>query len=481
MPVDGVRLRRWTCAVVAVFLLGLISHANFSGSGDPVHYMVIARSLALDHDLDLRNDYADPANLIASGSLEAEAHARPGRDGVLRPVHDVGLPLLTAPYFGLAYAVAERFTDLIPERIRKRARLDRWIVLRQLVSIFMIGVSCLLAAVFFDLCFDLTRSARLAFSTAVLFMLSPPVMSHAYVFFTEIPSALVALWVYRALRSAGGPDPRAFGIGCATGFLLLLHVRNVGLALALALLAFYRMRSNHRRAAAFGVGFATILILRTALNMHFWGTLFVTPHVRTVSWPGLGAAAAEVGRRALGLVLDQEHGLLPYAPCYLLAPAGWVWLRRRHPDVAAESLALIGAYLLPVLLPTTNVHGWRGGWSPAARFLVPVAPFLGVALAFGLCRAPRVIAAVILAAQACLDGYFWSHPKLLWNLGTGRAAHLEALGGERLAAAFPSIDGASGVPWAVTLGILAGVAGLTLWVARPGMSGPRSPATGRTL
>jgi hypothetical protein len=154
--------------------------------------------------------------------------------------------------------------------------------------------------------------------------------------------------------------------------------------------------------------------------------------------------AAEVGRRTLGLLLDQEHGLLPYAPCYLLAPAGWVWLRRRHPDVAAESLVLIGAYLVPVLLPVTNVHGWRGGWSPAARFLVPVAPFLGLALAFGMARAPRFVAAVILIGQACLDGYFWSHPKQLWNLD----------------------DGAPGVPWTLALGSLAVLALLTAWLAR---------------
>jgi hypothetical protein len=440
------RLRRSTCAVVAVFLLGLISHSHFAGSGDPVHYMVIARSLALDRDLDLANDYADPASLIAGGNLAAEAHARPGRDGALRPVHDVGLPLLAAPYFAAAYAAAERLTDRIPERIRKRARLDRWILLRQLVSVFVIALSCVLAALFFDVCLDLTRSARLSFLAAVVFMLSPPVMSHAYVFFTEIPSALLALWAYLALRrapSAGGF--LAFFIGCAVGLLLLLHVRNVGLALGLALLAARRFRADRRQLAAFAAGFATLLALRTGLNWHLWGTFLVTPHARPEPWAGLGPIAGEVGRRALGLLLDQEHGLLPYAPCYLLAPAGWVWLRRRHPEVAVESLVLIGAYLVPVLLPVTNVHGWRGGWSPAARFLVPVAPFLGLALAFGIARAPRFVVAVILMGQACLNGYFWSHPKLLWHVGAGSAV------------------GGGG---AVMLGLLAGLMCVTLWLAR---------------
>jgi hypothetical protein len=417
--------------------------------------MVIARSLALDRDLDLTNDYAEPGNLIAGGGLAAEAHARPGRDGSLRPVHDVGLPLVAAPYFGLAYAVAERLTDRIPERLRKRARIDRWIVLRHLVSIFMIAASCGLAALFFDLCLDLTRSARLAALTAALLTLSPPVMSHAYVFFGEVPSALLALWVYRALRARG--QARAFVVGCATGFLLLLHIRNAGLALALALLAAHRLRSSGWRLAAFGAGLAALLVARTALNWHFWGTLLVNPHVRTDAWPGVVAIAVEAGVRALGLLFDPAHGLVPYAPCYLLAPAGWVWLRRRHPDVAAESLLLVGAYMLPVLLPMTNVHGWRGGWSPAARFLVPVAPFLGLALAFGVAHAPRIIAGAILAAQACLDAYFWSQPKLLWSME----------------------DGATDVPWAIALGLLATWAALTAWLARARPHAGASPALGQ--
>jgi hypothetical protein len=107
----------------------------------------------------------------------------------------------------------------------------------------------------------------------------------------------------------------------------------------------------------------------------------------------------------------------------------------------------------------TNVHGWRGGWSPAARFLVPVAPFLGLALALGISRTPRIITGAILAAQACMDGYFWSHPKLLWSMD----------------------GGVTDVSWAIPLALLATWAGMTAWMARARLHAGGIPAPGKAL
>src|SRR5687768_14901475 len=83
--------------IVFVVTWGLITHGTFAGSGDDPHYLMIARSVAFDGDFDLANDYADPASLIGAGTLTPGLHVRPGIDGTIRPVHDVGLPLLAAP------------------------------------------------------------------------------------------------------------------------------------------------------------------------------------------------------------------------------------------------------------------------------------------------------------------------------------------------------------------------------------------------
>lgn len=464
---DARRLKRVLGGTVCVVMLGLISHGHYAGSGDPVHYMMIARSLAFDGDLDLSNDYADPANLILGGRLEAGQHLQAGRGGVLRPVHDIGLPLLATPYFAVAYVAAERLTGLLPEGLRRRARLDPWLALRQLVSVGMILVTCALATTFFEVSSGLTGQKALAFLWTLLWTLSPPILSHGYVFFTEVPSALVALVAYRALAAAPEWSPRrAFGVAVLIGLLPILHVRNLGLALALYGLAAWRLRPCGRSAAAFGLGGAVALSAKLGLNLCLWGQLVATPHARLGAWPGALPCVEEAATRLLGLLLDPSHGLLPWAPIYLLVPAGLVWLGRRAPGAVRDLLILAGSYAILILLPMTNVHGWRGGWSPAARFLVPIAPLLALGVpALLAVRRATLLAAALGGLQLLLDGLFWSRPMLLWSEGDGPTPLLSAWAGDALAAAVPRVGSLSGSGCLAGAGLVLGTAALTAWLA----------------
>src|ERR1700730_1429999 len=144
--------------VVTLVLLGLITHGNYAGSGDAVHYMVIARSLAFDQDFDVGNDYADPSSIIKAPPGN---HARIGRNGVLRSIHDVGLPLVAAPFFAVAYKLAE-MTDRLPASLRRRAKLDEFIALRQLLGVLMILVTAALGVAFFETCSRVTGQKALA-------------------------------------------------------------------------------------------------------------------------------------------------------------------------------------------------------------------------------------------------------------------------------------------------------------------------------
>jgi hypothetical protein len=87
-------------------------------------------------------------------------------------------------------------------------------------------------------------------------------------------------------------------------------------------------------------------------------------------------------RTLLGLFVDGSYGLLPYAPAFLLAFAGLPLAVRNRRVRWALLLAGLGA-LLPVL-------GWRNWWgfSPPARFTIPLVPVLGVAIAARLSAAP---------------------------------------------------------------------------------------------
>jgi hypothetical protein len=174
-----------------------------------------------------------------------------------------------------------------------------------------------------------------------------------------------------------------------------------------------------------------------------WGTWLTTPHERFGSVAGVTPLLADSATRVTGWLFDQEHGLLPYAPIYLLAPAGWVALWKHDRRLCRAISLVVGAYLAVITMPLLNVHGWRGGWTPAARFLVPVTPFLAI-LAFAsvawVRRVPWIVLALV-AVQVGIDAVVWQRPGLLWNNGIGTSALLAYLDGGTgwLSSAVPSI------------------------------------------
>lgn len=466
--------RRWRRLIpwaVGVVLFGLITHGHFAGSGDPVHYMMIAHSLAFGPDLDMADEYGDPHGILTGGKDIAGAHVRPGRDGTLRPVHDVGMPLLWAPYFAAAYRIAEASQGL-PPGLQRRARLSPWIVLRQLVSLSVIVVTALLAIVFFDVSLRVSGGSAAAAGATLLWALSPPILTHGYVFFTEIPTALAGLLAYRLLLDARDSRPsRAALAGVLSGLLVLLHVRNVGLTVGLGIVAAVRLRSQRTHLLAFAAPVVLLAVARTWLTHQLWGTLVSTPHAAWAPWTGAAAMLLETAERALALLFDQEHGLLLWGPLYLLAPAGFWLLRRRSRTVAIELIVLSALYLLPVLIPAVNPHGWRGGWSPAARFLVPIVPFLGIPVVAALAE-PRLRPwwLPVVAIQVVLDVVFWSRPMLTWSDASGTAPFLPSLGLGALASWLPSWQRAP------TQAVAASTLALVAWTAASAWAARRSRA-----
>jgi hypothetical protein len=431
-PAPAIRRTRRALQIVFVIVLwGLITHGTFAGSGDEPHYLAIAHSVAFDGDFDMANNYGGNEPLVGGGVLEFESHVRAGIGGVLRPVHDVGLPLLFAPVVRVAVPLTRALTRVIPERVMRRARLTPAVLYRQLISMAMIVVAAILLGLVFDTFTLLGGPHRAVGGTTMAVMLSPPILIFSTLFFTELVSATLCLFVFRRvtlMRIAGAWAWATTGL--ATGLLFLVHARNIGLVMPLAILAVLAMRGQARRADA--IAFATALVamlgIRTAINHLFWGALLTGPHARLGSGPTIDAALQEMAVRFAGLFVDQEFGLLVYAPVYLLAIVGAVSLWRHRRVLAGQIFAVVGTYVLLIVLPITNVHGWTGGWSPAARFLTPVVPLLGVAVFAGVRAGRTPVVSLLLSAQMIIDIYAWQHPKILWNDGDGRAAFCDRLG-----------------------------------------------------
>jgi hypothetical protein len=405
-------------------LAGLLSHSTYAGSGDEPHYLAIAHSLAFDFDLDLSNNYGAAEPLIADGKLDPERHAPPGAGGTPRPIHDVGMPLVFAPYVRLARPAAAWAGSHLSPRLMARMRVTPSVLYRHTISAAMIIVAACLSVLMYDTFVRSGSSSKTAFWAAVLVSLSPPLLILGILFFTEVVSAFLCLWTFRqvVVDPRRGAQPWALA-GAAAGFMLLVHIRNVGIVAALLVLALVPLRrARAAERAAFFLPIAACAVVRTALNYRFWGTLVTGPHAHAGTWPGASETLRITLTRLAGLLVDQEFGLLIYAPVFLLAIAGFVVLARRRPEIARGLGAVTACYVLTIILPMTNVQGWTGGWSPAARFLAPVVPLLGIALAAVIPALPRVLVAVFITLQIGIDAYAWQHPKNLWNDGDGVAA-----------------------------------------------------------
>ncbi|HJR59143.1 MAG TPA: hypothetical protein VJ813_07095 [Vicinamibacterales bacterium] len=423
---DGfTRRRRTLTALVVLGLWGLATHGTYAGSGDEPHYLAIAHSLAFDHDLDLTNNYGAAEPLIAGGALEPGDHIRRGRNGRVRPVHDVGLPVLLAPYVRVARPLIEPLLGRPDHPILKRLRLTPSTAYRHLLSAVMIVIAAVLARVMFSVFIAAGASQRVAFWTALLVALSPPLSIFAILLFTELTSALLGLLVFRRVALETRVSLQGWWLtGAAAGLLLLVHVRNVGLVAPLVFLGLLRLVRQRQvsHAVAFLVPLSLLVAARAAITYAFWGTYVTSPHARSGGWPGWPETFSIAGNRLGGLLLDQEFGLLPYAPVFILTGFGAAILWRTHRRLLLQLSGVIAFYVLLICVPSINAHGWTGGWSPVARFLTPVVPLLAIALCAGIPSAPRAVLIAVMAVQIAISAYTWQAPKSLWNDGDGVAA-----------------------------------------------------------
>ena len=444
--------------VTVLVVWGLITHGTYAGSGDEPHYLMIARSIAFDGDVHLANDYGDSENLIGAGTVVAGAHVRPGRDGALRPVHDIGLPLLAAPIVRVLYPLAAWLDATVPRAWLTRAKLNGSLLLRHFLSLLMAVIAGLIAIEISRVLLEVGLNRRRAFWWALLATLSPPLLSYAFLFFTELVAALIVLVCLRRLREPSWSWHGGLLTGALVGLLSFIHIRNAPISFALAAVAVVTHRRRVGELAPFAIGIAAVAAVRTAVNWHFWGRLFTNDHARLGQVGNLADTLREIGVRASGLLLDQEFGLLALAPIYVLALPGLVRLWRRAPAIARPLAAVVVAGVVPLLLPFVNVHGWTGTWSPAPRFLVPIAPLLAImaaVVAAGATGLRATFVAVLVALQVVIDIIVWNEPKVLWNDGDGVSAVTQAIPALRsLYAALPAWHSPAASPWPFVTGVL---------------------------
>jgi hypothetical protein len=398
LATSGWRPPDWTFFPLVLVLYAGVSirvQTQVGPQGDEPHYLMVADSILRDGDVSLERDYEQGRyQAFFDGMLSPHYRVR-GKGGEIYSLHALGLSLLILPFYAAgSYPAA---------------------------SLFMALLAALLAREIRELLRATLHDDAVATGVAWVIALGPPLIHYAGLVFTEVPAAL-ALAV--ALRQA--PTARAWGaaralvVGSLLGFLPWLNVRYVLLAIVVGLYVLWQGLRARSAVCLVAPGFASAAGL--ALYHHaLYG--FFDPRLVYGRRPEFSLAILPEGLP--GLLLDQEFGLLVYAPVFALCLSGLVFLWRR--DHKAAVVVVTGIALTAFTAAAWPM--WRGGFNPPARFLVPVLPLLALAVASAL-RARITAGAALLIAFTIWAGCLGAvEPRLVHRDRDGTAPFWRAASG----------------------------------------------------
>ena len=422
-PADEARSRRMNRrAAIAMFLFAwtLTMHGKYSASGDEPHYLMITHSIVADHDMDVANNYArDDGRLFGHDHLEMGLHALPASNGHIRPIHDVGLAVVLVPIYVVAQQVASTASDALLVRVR----MTRGLLAYSIVSLFLVALTAFGLFLLADAVSRVLPQPAAAWLVGAV-GISPPVVSHSFLVFPEALALLVtSLVVWLALRPASADDRRPLlAILLAVGTLPWVHHKYLLYVPGLLFVIAWKRWPLVRGLSAADRLIASALVIVPQLTLlawtwREWGTLG-----GALTTAGLPFSVQAAATGLIGLWADRQSGLLAYAPVYWMVPACWclTW-RSTWPFVLPAALLYLPAASFTI--------GWWAGFSPAARYLVPLVPFFVVIIAQALRYRPiRLFAWALLASQVVIDAVVWQHPRTLWPSPQGNLA-LQALGG----------------------------------------------------
>jgi len=348
-------------------------------SGDEPHYLIGARSLWVDHDVNVANEYMEKLHW-GFYPADLSRHAKIGvAPDTLYSIHGVGLSLWLAPWFGFGQAFSQSaFTLLV------RFSMTLWL-----------GA---FAAVLFLLLRDIAGS-RSAVRGTLLAILTAPLLFASPHLFPEVPALTLSAAAYLILRRSPGVVG-AFLAGLILAFLPWLHFKFFALTVAVAASGIWFLlhdsdngREPRRSRYLAIVALAAPLLMTGIGHVLFTWQLYgrVSPLAVGVG-TGVEARVTAFGddylayvlhpwgtlRTGIEHILDQKEGLLFYAPHYLLAITGLAWLwQRRRADAVTLVLCLVSVWGPHALAQEL------GHWAPPARPLTSVVWTLALPMGIG--------------------------------------------------------------------------------------------------
>ena len=362
----------WLAALVAAafYLLSAWSIAPQLPDGDEPHYLIIAQSLLRDGDLQIENNHTrgDYHDYFAPG-LKPD-FLRRGVNGQIYSIHAPGLPAVVAPALALfGYRGVVAFLSLVSAGATALVWCAVWRVTHS------------------------TAASWFGWATVAL---TTPFTFHAFTVYPDgLGAGLVMAGMFGALWGRELSLRWLAAIGAAAALLPWLHTRFAITACALGLVIAARQWTAPDRARRI-LTFAAIPLLSALAWFWFFYAIYGTPNPAAPYGDYTQSAAGNIPRGLIGLLLDQQFGILPNAPVYLCAMLGFPVMARKQPRLAAE-MTLIA---VPYAIATAAYFMWWGGFSSPGRFLVSI--LLPLAIPGGIWFADRGLAGRVLAWSALL-------------------------------------------------------------------------------
>jgi hypothetical protein len=390
----------------------LIDSVLYPG-GDEPHYLVIAQSLWRDGDLKIENNHTR-GDYYEYYRLELAPHyLTRGADGEIYSIHPIGMPVLMTPVFaaGGYHAVVAAF----------------------------VLMAALAAALMWYNALTLTDAMGAATFGWAAVVATAPFLFNSFAIYPEIPAALAVAIAFTLIAVSTSPHAwRWLTIGIACAALPWLSTKYAPMSAALVVIAIGRLFAGGPAAPglprARGAG-AFALLTPYALSLLAWFYFFYAFWGVPLPQAPYGALVQTSVRYLIfgapGLLFDQEYGLLPYAPVYLLAGTGLVIMFRA--DAASRRRAIEIVIVFGALLATVGAFRiWWGGSASPGRPLTSGLLLLAIPIAYAFGHAAahtarRAMQHVLLWSSIGIAGIllFAQQGLLLANGRDGTSALLE--------------------------------------------------------
>jgi hypothetical protein len=380
--------RRWLIAfslVGALYAFPIHYWSTFHAANESIR-LYFVQSL-----VDYRSASIDPV-------LERYAISNPDRvehEGRAYLDKAPGLPLAVVPVYALLVAVglSTEFVDLP--------------YVYYVLQLFGVGIPALLGVWWVRaLVWAWTDDERAATTAALITGLATPYTLYATMFFGHTTAAALAIGSLLQLERN-----RPIAAGGLAGAMVLVDTPTAVLAAMLGVCTGVRRRSLVR-VVRFALAGLPFVALQLAYNTWLFGhpltfaySLKATAALAAIHDQGLYGFTLPRPQALWGLTFGAKRGLFYHAPILLLAPLGIHALVRSARNRA--NAGVLSALALGYFLWISCFVDWTAGESFGPRHLVPIVPFLGIAVGASLAdpaiaARARMASAVLVLASAVM-------------------------------------------------------------------------------